>query len=289
MKYSNSEYDFDIDYDNIEVECVKRTEPFNMPSHHYHDFYEIYYLLSGERYYFVKNEVYHIIKGDLIIIHPNEIHKTLSAGSPEHERFIIYFRKPFLDTIFKLDNSITSFDCFGSDLCLLRINQEQQIYIENTINEIISECSAKPFGYKGQVKLYLMELIISINRNFKNKSLNISQTTNILHKKVGDILKYLNENYSEEISLTKISLEFSISKFYLSKIFKKSTGFSLIEYLNSIRIKEAQKLLRETELSVTQISEAVGYANITHFIRMFKALSGISPLKYRRKIRTDLH
>ena len=75
---------------------------------------------------------------------------------------------------------------------------------------------------------------------------------------------------------------FFISQYYLSRSFKQVTGFTFIEYLNSVRIREAQRLLRETEKQVIQIAHMVGFNNISHFGRIFKAITKYTPLQYRK-------
>jgi YesN/AraC family two-component response regulator len=105
---------------------------------------------------------------------------------------------------------------------------------------------------------------------------------NSLHEKVSEIVKYLNENFSEDINLKKVSEAFYISPSYLCKIFREVTGFTLIEYLNQIRIKHAQLLLRNENANVSSVFEACGFGTMTHFERIFKRITGYSPLKYRK-------
>ncbi|PEE73423.1 hypothetical protein COM81_28730 [Priestia megaterium] len=105
---------------------------------------------------------------------------------------------------------------------------------------------------------------------------------NSLHEKVSEIVRYINNHYMDLLTLHSLSKQFHISPYYLSRIYKKGTGFSFVEYLNQVRINEAQKLLKTTSLSVTSIAEKVGYENPTHFGRVFKKVTGISPLKYRK-------
>ncbi|MGB3986308.1 MAG: helix-turn-helix transcriptional regulator, partial [Limnochordia bacterium] len=72
------------------------------------------------------------------------------------------------------------------------------------------------------------------------------------------------------------------SQYYLSRMFKTVTGLTLIEYLNTIRIQEAQKLLADENLSITEIASLVGYDSQTYFGRMFKRITGLTPREYRK-------
>jgi len=92
----------------------------------------------------------------------------------------------------------------------------------------------------------------------------------------------MNENFHLPLSLESISKIFFISPCYLSRIFKSSTGSTFIEYLNNIRIEEAQHLLLESNDKVTTIAEKIGFGSASHFGRVFKSITNLSPLAYRK-------
>jgi YesN/AraC family two-component response regulator len=266
------------------VEYRKRTDIFNMPANHYHDRYEIYYMLSGERYYFIKDRTYHVVKGDLVIINKNEIHKTTHVDSSNtmHERILIEFKKEFLGSIIDDINDTDLFSCFHQNINVLRLNINEQSFIENLLFKMVSENKRQSEGFKTYLKVSLVELLLFITRCVAKVSTNHFEYPNAVHKKISDIVKHINNHYMENLTLTSISKKFFISPYYFSRTFKEVTGFTFVEYVNSVRIKEAQRLLRESKLNVTQIAEKVGYENITHFGRVFKAITGFSPLKYKK-------
>ncbi|MEN8905722.1 MAG: AraC family transcriptional regulator [Clostridiales bacterium] len=97
------------------------------------------------------------------------------------------------------------------------------------------------------------------------------------------MVNYINSNYMDTISLTSVANKFYISPFYLCRIFKEAIGFSFNEYLTSVRIKETQRLLKGTNYKVINIAEMSGFGSVSHFGRVFKDLTGMSPLQYRKK------
>jgi two-component system response regulator YesN len=98
------------------------------------------------------------------------------------------------------------------------------------------------------------------------------------------ILKYVGENiFRSPITVKDISDTFNISPEHLSRTFKKDTGENLIQYMNELRIAEAKRLLKDTNLSVKEISSGLFYADPFYFSKQFKKMTGYSPSQYRFK------
>jgi len=91
---------------------------------------------------------------------------------------------------------------------------------------------------------------------------------------------YIDEHYSEDLTLQSIADALNVSVYHMSHVFKKETGFSPLQYVARRRVGEAQSLLIETNLSATEIGSMVGFGNPSHFNAMFKKRVGLSPLKY---------
>lgn len=99
-----------------------------------------------------------------------------------------------------------------------------------------------------------------------------------------DAVKLINENFSGIISLSDAAIALSVTPQYLSAVFKKNIGIGFSEYLSSVRLRRAAKLIEETNESVTQICFECGYNNLSHFLRSFKAYFLKSPSEYRKGI-----
>jgi YesN/AraC family two-component response regulator len=113
-----------------------------------------------------------------------------------------------------------------------------------------------------------------------------AEALKVYRRYLPDIVQHINRNFMQKITLDDVSKQFYISRFYLSKTFKETTGFTFVEYLNSVRIKEAQKLLIITNKKIIQISYEVGFGSVAHFGRVFKTITGYSPLQYRKLNKT---
>ena len=86
---------------------------------------------------------------------------------------------------------------------------------------------------------------------------------------VEQICAYLAANYQQKLSLTEVAARFYISPYYLSRLFRRVTGQSIVDYINARRIEAAQKLLETTELSIGSVAEQTGFASAAHFRRVF--------------------
>ena len=99
---------------------------------------------------------------------------------------------------------------------------------------------------------------------------------------VEKICAYLASNYQQKFSLSEVAAHFYLSPYYLSRLFRRVTGQSIVDYVNSRRIEAAQHLLETTELSISAVAEQTGFSTAAHFRRVFHELMGIGPLQYRK-------
>ncbi len=100
-------------------------------------------------------------------------------------------------------------------------------------------------------------------------------------KVIGKVVDLVKENYMKDVSVEWIAKNVYLSPNYLSYLFKKETGQSLCKYITGVRLSNAEKLLRDTNMKIVNISEMLGYANVSYFCRMFKSFYGLSPQEYR--------
>ncbi len=93
--------------------------------------------------------------------------------------------------------------------------------------------------------------------------------------------QYIVENYSRDLSLDDVSREVDISPYYFSKIFKEEVGSSFIEYMTTLRMEEAKRLLKESVLSMKEICVKIGYSDPNYFSRNFKKYTGVTPTEFK--------
>ncbi|CAM3610384.1 helix-turn-helix transcriptional regulator [Marinicrinis lubricantis] len=268
--------------DGFAIYPAKRKGYYTMPKYHYHDYYEIYYLLSGDRYYYIENKRYSIQKGSILFINKNEIHKSVDSTVPDHERFCLYFSSDFLNR-FHEDQKKLILAPFLHSNKKIQFNLMDQSYIERLLFQMHNEFN-QPDGY-GQPVFFeslLVQLLLFSAR--KQKRDRPEHQEDPMNSRMSQIIAYCNEHYRNDLRLELMAEQFHISSFYLSRLFKRTTGFTFKEYINTLRIREAEKLLRDTNVKMIDISEQVGFANVSHFNRKFKQVTRMSPREFRKFI-----
>ena len=121
-----------------------------------------------------------------------------------------------------------------------------------------------------------------INPETKEKvELTEEEKKSILKLAIHKTMDYIEENYAKDLNMAVVSNYISMNYSLFSYSFKQYTGSNFVNYLKEIRMREAKKLLTETDMKIIEISQAVGYDNEKHFMKIFKATCGVSPTEYR--------
>ena len=126
-----------------------------------------------------------------------------------------------------------------------------------------------------------MTLIKFIQKMWQNGLIleNAANGTNTTEK---EMITYIRQNYTREISLQEFGMQFHLSEKYISRYFKEHFHITLSQYINHLRLEHARQLLQESTAPVTEVALQSGYQNVSYFIRCFKKMYGVSPLKYRK-------
>jgi len=264
------------------IEYVKRSAPFTMTEDQYHPYYEIYYLLSGTRVYFVRDRSYAVEQGDLVFIPKHELHKTMHAGEASHERIIFHFDEA---TLQRLTGRHASYllSPFQSGNPIIRLPRQEQLQLNGLMKRMLAELQQQPSGYEIIQEHAAAELLLIAARFAEQHERAPLHHPTPMHAKVSEIAQHINVHFAQPLRLTALSEQFFISPYYLSRMFKEVTGFTFSDYLVLTRVKEAERLLRETAASITDVAAQVGFDNFSHFGKTFKKITRLSPREYRKQ------
>lgn len=274
----------------VMVEQVVRDEDYSMRSRHFHDTYELYFLEEGEGCYFIDRETYLVRAGDVVLIKPNQIHKTSMEKVSRHGRLLLQITEAPMDAFLRGSGFLTLEELYDRKGPIVSPGREAGAVIRELMLGIGEEIRDRRKGCELMVKVKLLELLVALWRCGKEP---LSETGERRlaqapkHQKVQQVVDYLQANPASRESLEELAGRFYISRSWLSRIFREVTGFSVSEYANIVRVKKAQKLLTHGDYSVTEIAELVGFESITYFERIFRRYTDLTPLGYRRERRRD--
>lgn len=256
---------------------------WTMPYAHFHDNFEILLSLSGNCGAFIDESSYRLNKGTLVIVPKNVLHRNYSVESALFERYIIHFPQSTLNA---LSTSQTDFSNIFNQLsgCIDLDPQrcDDLIWlIENCLRQ-----STEDFGDDVRRNIFFMQLLLEIC-DIANSGKYSYQNQSIEFDKIVQITEYINNNARETLLLDDLAAKFSINKYYLCHLFKSSTGFTVIEYINSRRILHATELLKQG-VSVQSAGHQAGFANTAYFIKNFKKYAGVTPGQYSRASKSNI-
>lgn len=264
---------------SIHLEYLMQHKPHTMPSMHVHTHYELFYLMGGERTYFLNDRTFSLKGGDIILIPPDVLHKTVSHGSSFYERTLISFEGSFIEDLVKIHPALDPKEIFKTEL--LQVKAEDKTLIEMLIFKMLQEQDSDKETSQIQLQLLLAELLL-ILKDMQSGILALPVSyPNEMHEKISEIIQYINSHYMDPLSLELIEERFYMSRYHFCRNFKAITGMTFTEYLNVIRVQEAQKLLRNTSLPVHEIALKSGFETQSHFSRVFKSQSQMTALRYR--------
>ncbi|WP_145953935.1 helix-turn-helix transcriptional regulator [Paenibacillus bovis] len=156
-----------------------------------------------------------------------------------------------------------------------------QGWLQPIIQQLVRELTIQNEGYQLLVHHLVMELLIHCARSQSAASAESPASRTAIQQQMSDIAQYIKQHHQQALSLQTIANQFHLSPSHLSRMFKRTTGFHLTEYMNTIRIQTAQQLLRESDLKIIDIAEAAGFNNFSHFGKIFKQMCQVSPREYR--------
>lgn len=284
----------------IFVEEAVRRHTFSMVSRHFHQSLELYFLLEGERFYFVEQDTYHIKEQMAILVDQNQIHKTCPAGTKKsHHRFLLQLEGETLDSFLKLCgfNGMLEFGeqyrgiaCFPDDEWKKILEQLEKIKEEiKSVRIGPKQPDAEKRAAAGLVYLYTVQLLLLLTRVRSREEAEgwkePGQTNLVytgMYQKVHEIAIYLQNNSAKKLCLDDLAAHFFISRSYLTRIFRKVTGFTVNEYQNICRIKKAQILIRETSMTMTEIAMETGFGSLPYFERVFRQATAQTPMQYKK-------
>ncbi|SCP98245.1 helix-turn-helix transcriptional regulator [Anaerobium acetethylicum] len=252
----------------IACECIQSVND-NMAKSHFHDYFELYYLEKGTRFHMIQDELYSITPGEFIIFSPYKMHHSYGEENVPFKRLLLYFKKEEIDSPELLESLENGTGVYKPDSAAKRTIHQMLLQLQEEQDSPGRYCASYMHSI---LNLLLVKIVREINFPALPEKRN----------RIVDIISYIHQNYNEEITLERLARHFYISPYYLCREFKKSTNSTIIQYIQITRVMNAQRMFMETDKNVTEISKDTGFSNITHFNRVYKSITGMTPSQSRK-------
>lgn len=259
---------------------------------HFHDYVELLYLYDGKLRVWLNGKEYAFNEGELIIINSKESHR-LESAAPESRYYVIKFNPEILwasngsakETRYVLpflNSSSTHPRVFPASFV-------SEAGIGALVADAVSAWKNRPVGYELLLRGDVLKIFGHVVGCLSDLGVEIKYTvgSGSLYGIMDNIIDYVNQNFTscDERELAK---RYKVSYSYFSRTFKQMMNMSFKEYINYLRINEAQRLLLTTGKSITDISMEMGFSSPSHFINVFRRHMGRAPKQYRKNIaKTD--
>lgn len=257
-----------------------RSYSINMDFQHFHQFYEIMILLDGKAKHIIEGEPFEIHPFDIVLLRPAVLHKSQYLPGAPMKRLIVNFSLP-TDQNALSPLIAKALACFEQPLPIVRLPEEARSEVFAPINHIF-RLSRQPDELRDlMLHAKFIEFLCALTRVATNNLYQPALQTDSISGKIYSITGYIHANYPQDLSLEEIAKQFYISPYYLSHQFKNVTGFTLVNYIQMTRVRNAQQLLLYTDMKISQITDACGFTSFSQFNRVFNKFCHTSPSSFR--------
>ncbi len=248
-----------------------------LSSLHYHDELELLLIFEGELHCSVGGVDYVARKGDIVFVNTRIPHSTSCIGATGNG--LLQFRQnDFIDgEISKTIKYSLRFRDLGEEP--VRILSDPELW--DAVMEVLDEAASRDTAYEFYIRSGIFRILGYLYRTgILSDAVEMYNSKEV--QRILPALAYVNEHYSENISLDEVSGVMGLDPSYFCRVFKAATGATFTEYLNFVRVCKAETMLARGTMSILEISEAVGFSSISYFNRIFKRYRACSPRLYRK-------
>lgn len=269
--------------ENYEI-YEKHGAPTGASAFHYHNFYEIIYVLEGEYSSLLENQMYHLKKGDFLLIDCNIMHRyhPMAEKDASSKRIILWITKTMLEKL--SDGAMDLSACFhGTYSCAYHFPVYYEEMLRGYLMKLVmSELmdgqleNSKAVMDRGYLTLFFAYLNLLCSRReylFKEE-----ETTS--HPLVETISSYIESHIQENITVDELAKQVHMSKYHFLRRFKELTGTTAHAFIIDKRLLHAVEGLRNGKC-ITQVYQEAGFTDYSSFLRNFKSAFGVSPGKYK--------
>ncbi|MBQ9116840.1 MAG: helix-turn-helix transcriptional regulator [Clostridia bacterium] len=250
---------------------------------HIHTAVEMLYVKEGDYTVHLDYVPYPITVGDLILFRSDAVHTVTAGDCERNSYYVIKIPPSFFLNLAGGEAGVRYSMPFAfnrkDSKCLWTKAELEGSAILTVLSELIAEYGSEKYAAELVIRLKIMELMTSILRECHGEETHVdSRSASLIY----NVMSYVQKNYADDVDEKELSRSYGMSYSYFSRTFKKITGVTFKNYLNRIRISNAERLLFSTGSSVSEIATACGYNSISYFISVYRSMMGITPYKALR-------
>lgn len=236
---------------------------------HTHNHLELFYIVGGKGQFLIQDQLYPVNVNNLVIINPNVTHTEVSLNAQPLEYIVLGIEGIELATSENSNGQFNILDHFES------------VEISGCLRNILREMEQKNTGYEDVCQAYMEILIIRLMRNI---ALAVPTEPQVVsgNRQCAAVKRYIDLHFKESLTLEQLAEDAHMNKYYLSHAFKREYGISPINYMITRRIEESKYLLAETDLSMSQIAQLLGFSSLSYFSQVFRRTQATTPMEYRQ-------
>ncbi|MGX7092792.1 helix-turn-helix domain-containing protein [Hutsoniella sourekii] len=230
----------------------------------------IYYINQGAVHFDDQGKDREVKKNQILILNPGE--KVVLTVTRKTFWQKLYLNGVLFTSSLAIDSTKNVFIVTDDDADIKR-------YIDLVDHEYHSQDTGSDLILKKLIEIIFVHIL-------RNNTLSIKDAAvQMKNDGIAKIQRYIRNNYGERITLDSLSEIIGINKYYMIRLFKQKTGLSPIDYLIHIRLAKAEQLLVQSETTISQIADIVGFHSPSHFSKTFKESNQMTPSDYRKKYR----
>lgn len=240
---------------------------------HAHGYAELFYIVGGDGQFRIDSERYPVRADQMVIVNPEVLHTEESFDAHPLEYIVLGIEGLELTVEENQDSRFCILDFRGGGDVL------------TCLRHILRETQNVRQGYEVVCQAYMEILIVRLMRS-ASLTVQAVPADKRVSRLCALVRRYIDAHYKEQLSLDVLAEQAHVNKYYLAHAFKREYGVSPVQYLLRRRIEESQYLLRETDMSLSQIARVLGFSSASYFSQSFGRAVDMTPMEYRKSNKT---
>lgn len=256
-------------------------KPSLMTECHWHDWYEVLYIVDGSIQISLNNQTLNFKKDDIVLINPFDTHEIHSIV-PNTSMIVLLFSSELLSNVSLNREGLQYFDQFIDNAIFSSGYFSTPSEYHEQILDILNQMNNIYLNNESSSELILLGLLfIFVGYIKKSKESCKGARSSSEPGKISKICKYIEENYSHPLMVRDVAKALGYSAAYISRLFFEFTGQNIKHYIDFVKINEAEKIIKFQSKSISEIAGMAGFNNVNSFSRTFKRMKGYSPSMYK--------